>query len=61
MAMRMTAIPIAAAFTATTEGFSVRSENQKGPAKAGPFQVSDGAAGGNRTHDLSLTKDALYH
>ena len=30
---------------------------QKGPAKAGPFQVSDGAAGGNRTHDLSLTKE----
>ena len=23
--------------------------------------VLDGAAGGNRTHDLSLTKDALYH
>lgn len=59
--MRMIAIPIAAACTATTEGFSVRSGNQKGPAKAGPFQVSDGAAGGNRTHDLSLTKDALYH
>ena len=35
--------------------------NVKGPAKAGPFQFSDGAAGGNRTHDLSLTKDALYH
>ncbi len=59
--MRMTAISIAAAYTATTEGFFVRSGNQKGPAKAGPFQVSDGAAGGNRTHDLSLTKDALYH
>lgn len=59
--MRMIAIPIAVACTATTEGFSVRSGIQKGPAKAGPFQVSDGAAGGNRTHDLSLTKDALYH
>ena len=59
--MRMTAIPIAAACTATTESFSVRSGKSKGPAKAGPFQVSDGAAGGNRTHDLSLTKDALYH
>lgn len=28
--------------------------------RIGPF-FSDGAAGGNRTHDLSLTKDALYH
>lgn len=59
--MRMIAIPIAAACTATTEDIFVRPGNQKGPAKAGPFQVSDGAAGGNRTHDLSLTKDALYH
>jgi hypothetical protein len=28
---------------------------------SGPAGISDGAAGGNRTHDLSLTKDALYH
>lgn len=57
----MTAIPIAAAFTATTEDFSVRSGKSKRPGESRAFQVSDGAAGGNRTHDLSLTKDALYH
>ena len=59
--MQTTAIRIAVGSTATTDGFRPALETQKGPAKAGPFQVSDGAAGGNRTHDLSLTKDALYH
>ncbi len=40
-----------------------RAEDSKtGPDKLpGPAMASDGAAGGNRTHDLSLTKDALYH
>ena len=33
----------------------------KGPIREDRAYVSDGAAGGNRTHDLSLTKDALYH
>ena len=59
--MRNRAIPIVVGSTATTDGSRLALETQKGPAKAGPFQVSDGAAGGNRTHDLSLTKDALYH
>ena len=34
---------------------------QKARSRDRAFVVSDGAAGGNRTHDLSLTKDALYH
>ena len=33
----------------------------KEPAKPLYKRIDSGAAGGNRTHDLSLTKDALYH
>ena len=33
----------------------------KGPIRMDRAFRLNGAAGGNRTHDLSLTKDALYH
>ena len=36
-------------------------ESGPGPCKSLICKGRDGAAGGNRTHDLSLTKDALYH